>query len=847
MKVLITTDWYDPVINGVVTSVHTLMKELENRGHEVRVLTLSRNHRSYKEDNIYYAGSAGAGRIYPEARFRLTVPGKYVRELIQWEPDLIHSQCEFFTFFPARKIARELHIPMIHTYHTIYEDYTHYFTPKKAWGRNVVRRMTRRLSRQVSGIIVPSEKVFRILEEYSVECPLWVVPSGIDLFRFSSPEAGGLAVIILCIWLFAGKCRERRAAVLLSAVFVFPVFPWLLNGGLYARSKVFVPFLPLMSFLCARFFEGLGAKMENLRSCAAAKDVGTDRNGNRRFTRESLIFGYIAGAFVLILGSGDLSRKGEALAIFADLLLCGAGLLFISAGSKADSLTCPGLCQMLRWFSIHLPAAGSLTVWKKRNRERRRQNFAVLLTICTMAVVCVVEIMGTQNTRVSRQELAEIYDADVRESVRSLLAGEARPVRLEVRGSRSYEKANQNRVLVPGQNLTTCYSSFENAAYTRFRKNIGLVRYTRNCLMQDAQNNPLFLRFMGVKYLVGGKKVPGWEKIKGDGASAIYRNDRTAPLAYLTDQTISSETFESLSWQEKQIVLLEAAAVPEKDGTQEKLPAERQRKEGGEAGRHPAERKVTIQETQNENGFVISKGDGFRIKADKEVKTEAVLDQKTQKGDYVFLSFRVENHRPSKDVTVTVNGVRNKLSSTATEYYNGNEVFHYTLALPEGTQRLSISFGAGDYEIRKLACCVGQVDEAKNGTLYANPADLQLSTSGNGYTGAIQAEEDQWLITSIPYDKSLSIYVDGICLKTESVNGGFAGAKVPAGIHWIEIRYQAPGSRLGMLLSGAAILGLCIWKIGRKRTEKTYKYRLGDGGDSNEEKKRKRRAEDLFV
>src|SRR5699024_1411134 len=103
-----------------------------------------------------------------------------------------------------------------------------------------------------------------------------------------------------------------------------------------------------------------------------------------------------------------------------------------------------------------------------------------------------------------------------------------------------------------------------------------------------------------------------------------------------------------------------------------------------------------------------------------------------------FLSFRVENHRPSKDVTVTVNGVRNKLSSTATEYYNGNEVFHYTLALPEGTQRLSISFGAGDYEIRKLACCVGQVDEAKNGTLYANPADLQLSTSGNGYTGAIQ-------------------------------------------------------------------------------------------------------------
>ena len=41
MKVLITTDWYEPVINGVVTSVLMLRRELEARGHEVRVVTLS--------------------------------------------------------------------------------------------------------------------------------------------------------------------------------------------------------------------------------------------------------------------------------------------------------------------------------------------------------------------------------------------------------------------------------------------------------------------------------------------------------------------------------------------------------------------------------------------------------------------------------------------------------------------------------------------------------------------------------------------------------------------------------------------------------------------------------------
>lgn len=154
MKILITTDWYAPVVNGVVTSVHTLMAELEKRGHEVR-------------------------------------------ELTEWGPELIHTQCEFSTFFPARRIARELHIPIIHTYHTIYEDYTHYFSPRKTWGRKVVREITRRLSQQVSGMIVPSEKLRRILEGYQVECPLWVIPSGIDLSRFTggadavSEKSGG--------------------------------------------------------------------------------------------------------------------------------------------------------------------------------------------------------------------------------------------------------------------------------------------------------------------------------------------------------------------------------------------------------------------------------------------------------------------------------------------------------------------------------------------------------------------------------------------------------------------------------------------------------------------------------
>ncbi|MGI6008034.1 MAG: glycosyltransferase family 4 protein [Ruminococcus sp.] len=184
MKILITTDWYEPVVNGVVTSVKTLVRELKKAGHEVRILTLSRTCQSYRKDEVFYIGSVSVGKIYPQARLKLPVSGKYMKELMKWKPDIIHSQCEFSTFFPARKIAAELGIPIIHTYHTIYEDYTHYFSPGKKWGRGIAEILTRRLSRQVCGIIVPSRKIQNILEGYQVECPLWVIPSGIDILQY---------------------------------------------------------------------------------------------------------------------------------------------------------------------------------------------------------------------------------------------------------------------------------------------------------------------------------------------------------------------------------------------------------------------------------------------------------------------------------------------------------------------------------------------------------------------------------------------------------------------------------------------------------------------------------------
>ena len=196
MKILMTSDWYSPAVNGVVTSVKNLKKELERRGHEVRVLTLSQTRRSWEQDGVTYLGSVAAGLIYPGARLRTALAGKWVRELVAWGPDVVHSQCEFSTFFLARRIAQELDIPLVHTYHTVYEDYTHYFSPSVHFGKKAAAVFTRWAASHTDCLIAPTGKVRMLLQSYGVEKPVFVVPSGIDLRPFQS-EADPLRSAVL--------------------------------------------------------------------------------------------------------------------------------------------------------------------------------------------------------------------------------------------------------------------------------------------------------------------------------------------------------------------------------------------------------------------------------------------------------------------------------------------------------------------------------------------------------------------------------------------------------------------------------------------------------------------------
>ncbi len=186
MKILLATDLYSPAVNGVVTSTLSLKKALEHLGHEVRVLTLAEEGFIDAEKDIYVVSSLNMNKVYPGARVRFFSDRSILKCIVAWGPDIIHTQSEFSTFRMAKLLTQELHIPIVHTYHTIYEDYTHYFSPSEKTGRKVVSVLTKRLLEDVEAVIAPTKKVGRMLDSYGVEQPITVIPTGIQLEKYAA-------------------------------------------------------------------------------------------------------------------------------------------------------------------------------------------------------------------------------------------------------------------------------------------------------------------------------------------------------------------------------------------------------------------------------------------------------------------------------------------------------------------------------------------------------------------------------------------------------------------------------------------------------------------------------------
>ena len=187
MRIGLFTDTYPPFINGVSTSVLMLKQGLEKLGHEVYVVTVNDESFSYKEeDGILKIPSFPIGLM----NFRQTgiYPIKAFNIIKKWKLNIIHSHTEFSIGTFARLISKQLNIPLVHTYHTMYEEYIYYIT--KGYFNSASKKLVEYLTlflcdKTIDELIVPTEKTKELFKDkYKVKRDVYVIPSGIDTTRF---------------------------------------------------------------------------------------------------------------------------------------------------------------------------------------------------------------------------------------------------------------------------------------------------------------------------------------------------------------------------------------------------------------------------------------------------------------------------------------------------------------------------------------------------------------------------------------------------------------------------------------------------------------------------------------
>lgn len=187
MNIGLFTETYYPEINGVANSVYMLKNELEKLGHTVYVFTTTTPGAPEYEYNVFRVPSLPCILI-TERRVGLFYQPKLAALIKKLNLDIIHTHTEFSLGIFGRIMAKELKLPMVHTYHTIYEDYTHYITHFKTLDKRAkafVRVFTKVCCNTVEQVIVPTQKVRELLLTYSVHKNISVIPTGVNLKKFN--------------------------------------------------------------------------------------------------------------------------------------------------------------------------------------------------------------------------------------------------------------------------------------------------------------------------------------------------------------------------------------------------------------------------------------------------------------------------------------------------------------------------------------------------------------------------------------------------------------------------------------------------------------------------------------
>lgn len=690
-------------------------------------------------------------------------------------------------------------------------------------------------------------------------CAVLLLPTGLDILSGSkdggvfaaqlklldltlegmlyTPYGMGLTLISLyCLLTALAQRKTRFLAICMLAIVTIPAVSLLLNGLLYARGKILIPFLLPMLLLCAQVLCG--------------------------FLQGSEKPPLWAGALCLVPWAAACAESGSILTNRLLLIDC----LLLLGWILLDWLLMMGWVLWMRRAGMKRV----FTAGPAKKASVRTRCIALLLL-----VPCVVS--WTLQMKAGYVEQAQINFGTVRQALKGAQqrieqaeADKLQSARWEIL-SEGYKMSNY--APLPQMQRTSMYSSMTQQGYAAFFYDMaGNAILARNRVALVPGKNPLFNALMGVRYVTvkaaaAGQETgttaaaqaqtdaaasqatagsstsnlpraqieagaaalpPGYEVIDCENGYVTGRNPDALPIAFGTDRLRSQKDFtdrlRELPAREKrkltEALSLTAAKTEVSLCLRSDLSGDERAAEA--RGLRPVtdQSSLDARELRPVTNQILAEAGGLRLGTTRVSK--AANDNGLQ-GKVLILEFDVTQVN-GREIIIDINGTRNKLSGSNAPYPNGNTHFTYILDAHEA-QTLHIEKNTNEYVLQNLQCQLLDLKAVLQSRHVWEP-DTDVSHAGRGevFRGRIDMRCAGFFETSYPFRAGYSVTVDGESVRPRRSAAGFLVVPLAAGNHEVQIDFLPPGYRTGLGISLLALLLLVLQLLAG------WRGRAGAGG-----------------
>lgn len=191
MQILAISDVYYPRVCGVSTSLRTLLRELQAKGHAMTLIAPDYPGMSDPPgDDVIRVSSYALPLAMGRRAMKMHRVLELTERLRSWNYDIVHIHTPFIAHFMGTILARRLRVPVVETWNTFYEEDFRRYAPyaRPSWSNKVARWVSRFQCHGVDGLIVNSPEMQSRLEDYDVRRPMTVVPAAVETHLFQRGE-----------------------------------------------------------------------------------------------------------------------------------------------------------------------------------------------------------------------------------------------------------------------------------------------------------------------------------------------------------------------------------------------------------------------------------------------------------------------------------------------------------------------------------------------------------------------------------------------------------------------------------------------------------------------------------